>query len=574
MFRSNRTKADTRPTGPFRSSLRVMSSVAAAALCCIGATGLAGAVGPASVAGASGQSATTVPAETLTVPTAHHHRYRHGAVPRKTRNLKGVAALGTAASTQAPSASGRLLQYGGGLTAGGLSGAGVTTGQPEVYLVFMGSQWGTESTNGSGQHVFSGDASSMAPAIQTFFAGLGTNNESWSGVFTQYCDGAALGATSCIQGSTLIPHPSGGVLSGVWYDNSTTATDQETAGLTGHQLASEAEVAATHFGRTDQASNRNTQYVIVSPTGTNPDGWANTMTGYCAYHDDTHDPYLGGGGPVAGPIAAFTNLPYVPDAGAYCGAGTVSSPGTLDGATEAASHEYAETLTDQFPETYPYAGWTKSTGDENGDLCAYVSSGPGAAFALALSTGTVAVQGTWSNRANNGKGSCMSGESDYVFAPVITSVSARSGAAGSTVTIDGVNLLGAASVAFGGSPATIVSDTVTSITAVVPTNGVNGSITVTTSVGTATSIRAFNLVPTVTSIAPISVLHGSSVTISGSGLGVAKKVTIGGKKAVVTSNTSTQIVVVVPVKAATGPVSVGVVTKYGTAASATPLIIG
>ena len=157
---------------------------------------------------------------------------------------------------------------------------------------------------------------------------------------------------------------------------------------------------------------------------------------------------------------------------------------------------------------------------------------------------------------------------------MITSVAARSGAAGSTVTIDGVNLLGATSVAFGGSPATIVSDTVTSITAVVPTDGVNGSITVTTSVGTATSIRAFNLVPTVTSIAPISVLHGSSVTISGSGLGVAKKVTIGGKKAVVTSNTSTQIVVVVPVKAATGPVSVVVVTKYGTAASATPLIIG
>jgi len=574
MFRSHRSTAGTRPTGQSRSAFRVASSVAVASLCCIGATGLAGVVGPASVAGASGQSATTVPGETLTVPTAEHHRYRHGAVPRKTRNLKGVSALGTAAGTRAPLVSDRLLQYGGGLTAGGLVGAGVTTGQPVVYLVFMGAQWGTESTNGSGQHVFSGDPSSMAPAIQTLFSGLGTNGETWSGVFTQYCDGAAIGATSCIQGSTLIPHPSGGVLAGVWYDNSQTATDQETAGLTGHQLAAEAEAAATHFGRTDQASNRNTQYVIVSPTGTNPDGWANSRTGYCAYHDDTHDPYLGGGGAVAGPIAAFTNLPYVPDAGVYCGAGSVSSPGTLDGATEAASHEYAETLTDQFPETYPAAGWTRSSGAENGDMCAYISSGPGAAFGLALSTGTVAVQGTWSNRADNGKGSCMSGESDYVFTPVITSVSARSGAAGSTVIISGINLMGATSVAFGGSPGSIVADTVASITAVVPTDGVNGSITVTTSVGTATSPRVFNLVPTVTSIAPTSVLHGDSVTISGSGLGGAKKVTIGGKKAVVSSNNPTQIVVLVPSKAATGSASVVVSTKYGTATSATPLAIG
>ncbi len=93
--------------------------------------------------------------------------------------------------------------------------------------------------------------------------------------------------------------------------------------------------------------------MIASPTGTDPDGWASPTDGYCAYHDDTHDASIDGGGAVPGPIVAFTNLPYVADAGYDCGAGDVNTPGILDGATEAASHEYAETVTDQFPEGVP-----------------------------------------------------------------------------------------------------------------------------------------------------------------------------------------------------------------------------
>src|SRR5665213_3635638 len=101
----------------------------------------------------------------------------------------------------------------------------------------------------------------MAPALQTLFGGLGTGGETWSGILTQYCDGAPVGATVCLQGDSQVPYPTGGVFSGIWYDASLSATTQEAAGLTGHQLATEAEAAATHFGNTDQASNRNTQYV-------------------------------------------------------------------------------------------------------------------------------------------------------------------------------------------------------------------------------------------------------------------------------------------------------------------------
>ncbi len=447
----------------------------------------------------------------------------------------------------------------------------MTTGQPKVYLVFMGDQWGDESTNGAGQDVFSQDPDGLAPALQTLYAGMGTDSETWSGVLTQYCDGAPVGATSCLQGDSMIPYPSPGVLAGVWYDSSPASSAQESAGLTEQQIALEAEAATTYFGNTDQASNRDAQYVIVSPTGTDPDGWNNPVNGYCAYHDDTHDPSIGGGGPVTGPIVAFTNLPYVPDVGPYCGAGTVNSPGTLDGATEAASHEFAETVTDQFPETNPVPGWINSAGSEIGDLCAYVATGPGQMFDLTMATGVVAVQGLWSNRADGGRGACEDGEPDFTFTSSVTSVSPAKGPAGSTVTITGKNLAGATAVFFAGTAAQVVTDAATSITAIVPAGAADGVLSVTSSSGTAVSPKVFHLTPTIASFGPISAARGESVTVTGSGLGSVKKVVVGGKRATVTTSTASQIEVVVPAKASTGPIVV--TTPYGVASSATTLTV-
>ena len=93
-------------------------------------------------------AAPTTPSELLTVTTADHHCYRHGAVPRKTRDVAAVQALGFAPDI--PGASVRAaraltknhLHYGGGLTAAGPNGADVTIGQPKTYLIFMGKQWG------------------------------------------------------------------------------------------------------------------------------------------------------------------------------------------------------------------------------------------------------------------------------------------------------------------------------------------------------------------------------------------------------------------------------------------------
>lgn len=267
---------------------------------------------------------------------------------------------------------------------GGVSGVGVTTGAPKVYLVFWGSQWGKQGT-ANGYVTFANDPAGMAPNLQAFFKGLGTGTELWSGVMTQYCQGVASGTITCPAGNTShVGYPTGGALAGVWEDTSSS----EPLAASALQIGDEAEKAATHFGNTTTASNRNVQYFIVSPTGTNPDHYK--QNGFCAWHDYTGDASLG---TIPGPLLAFTNMPYVPDAGSGCGASFVNPGDKLDGVTIVGGHEYAETISDQFPG----GGWLANDGEENGDLCAWVTSGVGKVQNIVLSTGKFAVQGTWSN---------------------------------------------------------------------------------------------------------------------------------------------------------------------------------
>ena len=307
----------------------------------------------------------------------------------KERGSVGATEPAIAAAATGP----ETLSFGGGVDS-----IGVTSGAPKVYLVFWGTQWGTEGTNSSGYATFTGDPRNAAPYIQAWIKGLGTNGELWSGVMTQYCDGSqvAVGATSCPSGAPHVRYPSG-ALAGIWYDNSAASPSQ----ASGKQLAAEAVKAAGHFGNTTQASNRYAQYVILSPTGTHPDGFNTPGGGFCAWHDYNGDTTLSGGGAAPSPYGdiAFTNMPYVADLGASCGANFVSN--SLDGYSIVGGHEYAETLTDQ----NPAGGWVNNTGSsftgqENGDECAWISSGQGAAALVAFSTGSFAMQSTWSNDTN------------------------------------------------------------------------------------------------------------------------------------------------------------------------------
>jgi putative Ig domain-containing protein len=323
---------------------------------------------------------------------AYQHTYRHGLVPTRATAQK-MAAWAQAHPTAAASAND--LNYGGGI-----DGIGVTTGAEKVYLVFYGSQWGTQGTNSAGNVTLSGDTSGVAPDLQAFFKGLGTNNELWSGVMTQYCQGVAAGTQICPAGNTQhVAYPAGGALAGVWADESTSSP----ATASGHQLGVEAVSAASHFGNTTAALNRNAQYVIVSPHGTNPDNYK--TQGFCAWHDYNGDTTLSGGA-VSSSVGdvAFTNLPYIPDAGTSCGQNFVNGNGPLDGVTIVGGHEYAETITDQ----NPAGGYTDSSGEENADKCAWITPGTsGGSFDLTTSTGTFAVQTTWGNDGNNNAGTCQ-----------------------------------------------------------------------------------------------------------------------------------------------------------------------
>ena len=122
----------------------------------------------------------------------------------------------------------KTLSYGGGV-----DGIGVQSGHSKVYLVFYGTQWGTSvAPTRTATLKFTGDAAGAAGAAQQMFKGIGTNGELWSADLTQWCDGAgvATGATSCpASGASYIPYQTGGVLSGVWYDNSKASPAAATA---------------------------------------------------------------------------------------------------------------------------------------------------------------------------------------------------------------------------------------------------------------------------------------------------------------------------------------------------------
>ena len=249
---------------------------------------------------------------------------------------------------------------------------GVVETAPKVFLVLWGSQWNNN------------DPSGEVAILENFYSGVGAS--SWLDSVTQYCQGVSVGTVSC-NGLGTPAGNNAGILGGVWFDNTTGAPRSPRQS----QIAAEAVRAAQHFGNTTPTSNQSVQYVIATATGNNSRGFA---TQYCAYHSSTSS--------TVGNVA-YTNLPYITDAGASCGA-NFNGLGPDAGITIVGGHEMAETVTDQFPNT----GWLDSSGAENGDKCAWISSGQGAAADVTLTNGTnVPVQSLWSNAFNSGSGGCV-----------------------------------------------------------------------------------------------------------------------------------------------------------------------
>jgi serine protease len=273
------------------------------------------------------------------------------------------AAHAKAAHAARPTRSSNLYYH------GGVGGIGIESA-PRVYVVFYGSQW-------------SNDPSGEATIVQNFLNGVG--GSAWLNSVTQYCQGVATGTYFCNGAGTAAGNPSR-ILAGVWFDDGIVAPSRPAQS----DLAAEAVRAAAYFGNTAPGSNATTQYVIATAHGNNSSGFG---TQYCAYHSSTSSSY--------GNIA-YTNLPYMTDVGATCGA-NYNGLGPNAGITIVEGHELAETITDQFPN----GGWLDGSGAENGDKCAWIASGQGATANASFSTGTFPVQSLWSNAFNGGKGGCV-----------------------------------------------------------------------------------------------------------------------------------------------------------------------
>jgi serine protease len=278
------------------------------------------------------------------------------------------------------------LYYHGGVSDGSSGTIGVETA-PKVYVVFWGSQWNNNDPSGEANILVGNTPGSNCNGSCNNSKGFlpGVGGSPWLNTVTQYCQGVASGTYFC-NGAGQAAGNQTGMVAGYWYDNASSAPSKPRQS----QLASEAVRAASHFGNTTVASNATVQYVIATASGDHPSGFGSQ---YCAWHSSTSS--------SSGDIA-YTNLPYITDVGATCGA-NFNGLGANAGITIVEGHEFAETITDQ----YPNGGWLDSGGSEIGDKCAWISSGQGASADVALSTGTYPVQSLWSNAFNSGSGGCV-----------------------------------------------------------------------------------------------------------------------------------------------------------------------
>lgn len=317
------------------SSRRRTGRVRAAA-CVAAATALLPAVQVLAAPSATAAARIAAPAPSADLGVVHYVR-SHGQLVRVvTHGRFGIyPSTRASASKVRPSA----ITASSGLVYNG----GPVQHSPQVYLVYWGSQWDSD-TNGIPQY------------MTNLFNGVGATPDTWSSITTQYTDSTGAG-----------PAFTGPVLAGSWVDDSQPAP----AAAQQADIAAEADSAASHFG---VAGNPDAQIVVMSPQGTSPDGWPSS--GFCAWHD-----YTGS--------VSYTNMPYELDAPSGSRCPNAALGGKLDAFSIVEGHEFAESVTDPQPST----GWVDASGEEIGDLCE--SNFQDVTFA----TGTFAMQPLWSNNA-------------------------------------------------------------------------------------------------------------------------------------------------------------------------------
>ena len=157
-----------------------------------------------------------------------------------------------------------------------------------------------------------------------------------------------------------------------------------------------------------------------------------------------------------------------------------------------------------------------------------------------------------------------------LISPVITSVTPTLVKNGSTLTISGTNLDLATKVTFSGTvDGVIVTQSATKIDVTVPMTAVDGTVVLSTNSGKTAESAAITMIkPTFTSFAPLSLVAGDNVTITGTDLDLVKKIVFASGLTVnVTAATATSLSVAVPMAAISGKITL--VTSNGTEITST-----
>jgi uncharacterized repeat protein (TIGR03803 family) len=143
------------------------------------------------------------------------------------------------------------------------------------------------------------------------------------------------------------------------------------------------------------------------------------------------------------------------------------------------------------------------------------------------------------------------------YAPFISLVNVRGGKVGAQVGILGQGFSSSSVVKFGGTVATTKQLTgSTFILATVPSGALTGKVTVTTGSTTLSTMSSYRVMPVVSGFSPSSGPVGTAVTISGTGLTQATKVTFNNVAASFTVNSDSKITAKVPTGATTGKITV------------------
>src|SRR5207244_4108062 len=159
----------------------------------------------------------------------------------------------------------------------------------------------------------------------------------------------------------------------------------------GGAIEQTAKVYIVYWGSDWGANTAARSYIEGFFNGVGGSGWANSTTQYCQ-------------GVPSGTVQCGTAGVHPTNPGNELNGHVWNdTSGYFDGFSIVGGHEYAETITDP----YPNSGWLDGRGAENGDKCAWISSGQGAAANISLGGNNYAVQSLWSNAFNGGSGGCV-----------------------------------------------------------------------------------------------------------------------------------------------------------------------